>query len=414
MFNMKKKRKLSLNNTRGGVSFTGIVLAVILIVTVLVLFFLLKEVLKEEKVILTIQAQDSVGDPLAGVEIFIDDIFVASTDSLGEYQYIYSASDEGKTISIKATIDDYQELEVKRLLGINPVMVPLTMLRPFADITFTTIDSISNKPVKGVDIYVAGEKIGTTGSDGILAVPSNTVRLHDLVYVQLEGKRYNRKTESVDIASLDYNKTFEIVKKKTRARRPRPKKKQPLPPVISVIETPEMEFKSDAPVPIKAVEENSDDTTHLIINSAFNLYKDKNYRSALDDYNKLTSMRRWSARADFWLYSADCAIHLSGDKYGRYNRAILDSALTFLENAQRYEAYIKGDVFSALVKIKVGETYAYLCETQIGVNHEREAEFRNKADLYLSEGLTMLTNQKLNNTDLYKFALSLRDDVGQY
>lgn len=412
MFNIKRKNRFSLINSRGGVSFTGIVLAVILIVTVLVLFFLLKEVLKEEKVILTVRAEDSAGDPLSGVEIFIDDIFATTTDSLGEYQYIYPSTDEGKTISIKAKIGDYQEIEIKRLLGINPVMVPLTMQKPFADVTFSTIDSASGKSIKGVDIFVAGEKIGATGSDGVLSIPSNTIRLHDLVYVQLESKKYNRKTESIEIASLDYSKTFELTKKKRRARRPRTRKKTPLPPVITVIETPELEFKPEPP--IYTSEDYKDDKSPLIINSAFALYKNQDYRSALDDYRKLTAMRRWSARADFWLYSADCAIHLSGDKYGRYNRAILDSALTFLENAQRYEVYIKGDVFSALVKIKIGETYAYLCETEIGVNHEREAEYRNKADLYLSEGLTMLTNQKLNNTDLYKFALTLRDDVGQY
>jgi hypothetical protein len=401
-------KKAPLQNTHGAAPFFNIVMAVILIITVIVLFFILKEVLKEEKVQMTIFVADTGNEPITGAQIFIDDKREAVTDSNGIYAYSYSVNRQGETIEIRVEKTGFEEGLETRTLGINPVTVPIIMLRPFAAVTIMAVDSSSNKPLKGIEVYIDSDKIGETDAKGEFKAPADKYRLNQSIFVQLRSKYYATKPGDVLIDALDYSETFALTRKVSRPRRP---KKQPLPSVATVFEKP-LEFESPEPPlpePGEAIGINP-----IMVDSGWYYFDNGNWRKALRIYMQLTGERRWYAHPAFWLYSADCALHLAGDQYGRYNSALLDSALDFIQKAERYQNRIKEDLFPALVQIKHGETYAYLHETQKNKNFKKAEEFRKRAVKLLTEGINQLQNKKLTNTDLYKFALNLRNDVGDF
>ena len=138
---------------------------------------------------------------------------------------------------------------------------------------------------------------------------------------------------------------------------------------------------------------------------------DGGFRQALDIYMELINQRQWLTRADYWLYGADCALHMASDENAVFNETIIDSALTFLDEAERYQNKIKEDLFPAVVQMKKGEAWSYKCELPSARSSARLQEYRQKARYYLRNSINIMKNKGLDTTDVYRMTVELRDEV---
>lgn len=419
MLARRENRRISLYNKlrrgqAGKVTFFTIVMIIVVLITVIVLAMLLSEVLKKEKITLSVRVIDADKTPVPGAGILVDGEYKADADSNGIYRYVYATDHQGQTINIAARKTNYLDTETSITLGATPETATLILLRPFAELTIVAVDSVSGKPLRGVEVYLGDEKIAETDSEGQMTMPPDRIHLFDYAFVKLKKRNYETALRDIYVSTAEYSETFDLAKTKrvvqTRRREPSPTAVTFIQEVSKPLEvtTPsseQIDLKLDTTVTQAAsIEEDS----------AFYYMNTANYRRALNMYVDLTNNRQWTARGDFWLYGADCALHLASDTYGSFNEATLDSALNFLENAERYQNLVQGDLFPAVVQIKKGEAYAYKSEMYANKNLARLEEFRRKALFYLNAGIRQLRNKKLIDNEFFHFAVRMRDEVAAY
>ncbi|HBZ01897.1 MAG TPA: hypothetical protein DEO84_11315 [candidate division Zixibacteria bacterium] len=412
----------SQSRTSGRVSFFGILMAVVLVIAIVILFMVGSEVFKKEKINLTIQVKDDAGSPVTGAAIYIDNELIAHTTVGGVYIHTYTSDQQGQRHQVKAENADFEPYETSVTLGPKPATVALTLRRTIASVTILATDSTTGLPLAGVDIQMGGANVGSTDLAGRLVLSS--FHLHDSPTFMLNKKLYQTKTQYYYISSKDTLLTIALSKGQSVA-----------PPVIKV-ESPtayafiKREIKKTAPPPIQQHQTGQDitsgkpeDDADLVVDttmppevsseadSAYLYMTGGNYRRALEIYSSLTAQRRWLARPDYWLYGADCALHLASDANGSYSETVIDSALKSLDEAERNQNIVEQDYFPALVHLKKGEAWAYKCKMQSGGSAARHEEYRQKALFYLRSAITQMNNLQYTDSDIYRFALRMRDEV---
>jgi len=399
----------------GKVTFFTIVMIIVVLITIIVLAMLISEVMKKEQITLNVRVIDSTKNPVPGAGILINGEYKADADSNGIFRYVYTTDHQGETISITARMANYIDTETSITLTATPETAALILLRPLAELTIAAIDSVSGGPLSGVEVFLGDEKIAETDSGGLLTLPPDRIRLFDYAFIKLKKKNYDTALRDIYVSSLDYSETFALARTKQVARAPR---RKPSPTAVTFIQEVAKPLEVTAPPPGEQVDLRLDTTavptTSIEEDSAFYYMNSANYRRALDMYSDLTSSRQWTARGDFWLYGADCALHLASDAFGSFNEGTLDSALKFLENAERYQNLVQGDLFPAVVQIKKGEAFAYKSELYANKNLARLEEFRRKALFYLNSGIRQLRNKKLIDNEFFQFAVRMRDEVAAY
>lgn len=403
------KHDYPLNTQSGRVTVFGVVMVIIIIITGVMLFMLASEVLKKEKIMLTVGVTDSDGYPVVRAHIYIDDKHIGDTDLDGVLKREYR---RGERLRLTAKMTDYLDSETKLSHGIPSETIELVLERPFVSLTVVAKDSVSGMPVHGVDVFLREKKLDVTDSAGTFTFPPDSLRLYEVAFIKLEKKGYRPISIDVWITSEDYSETIRMSKSKARVSRP-PRRKRTVVDARTFLK----KIKIIKP-PAEPSEPDADTATILSASveedSAFLYMSDSSYRRALDIYLDLTSQRMWSTRGDFWLYSADCALHLAADPLGRFKETVLDSALQFLEKARRYENLIQGDLFPAVIQIKMGEAYAYKSEIHLNRNIAKCTEYRNKALFNLRGGISFLRKKQLKDHEFFKFAIRLRDEVLAY
>jgi hypothetical protein len=428
------KSRLPVNVQEGRVNFFTIMMIVVLVIAAAILIMVLSEVLKKEMITLTIQVKNDIGDPIPGAGISINDQHAAYVDSNGVYGFAYPTTDQNQRRHIKAEMVDFQPAETTLYLGAKPAAITLILLKPFATLNVMTLDSITSAPISGVAVYIGNDLIDTTGDNGKLTLPSGRIRLHDNPILKLEKKKYQSRLEYLYVASTEQTQT--IMMAPSQGGMPGPPPRKITSPVAfnffkekaRIVETakwPEGELQPHGQLTQPQIQENvpGSSTAPLVIDttmppetaakedSALIYMMNGDYRSALDLYTALTSQKQWQARADFWLYGADCALHMANDAAGQYNAAIIDTALKFLDEAERYQNRIQEDIFPAIVQTKKGEAWAYMCELPSARNPARLQEYRQKARYFLRSAIAQFSNRNLIDNDFYRFAVKTRDDV---
>ena len=102
----------------GAVTFFGIVMAVILVITAIILIMLIRAVMVPEQVTVTIQIKNDEGFPLPGTAILLDGQRTGYADSNGIYAYVYPANKRGESRLIRAEIVDFDPARIKaRFIG---------------------------------------------------------------------------------------------------------------------------------------------------------------------------------------------------------------------------------------------------------------------------------------------------------
>jgi hypothetical protein len=405
------------NGQAGKITFFSIVMIVVLLLAAVIMIMVISEVTKKEKASLTIKINNDKNEPIDGALILVENKQLGYSQG-GIGRYIYTSDDIGKRINIKSQLKYYQDADTMLLLEANQMPVTLTMFRPLAALTIVAQDSATSMPISGAAIYIGSDilKSGTTGGDGSFSIPTSRVRLNDDIDIKLEATGYQKAEKFVYITSTDQKETVFLGKKAIAA-----------PVVVRKVESPsalvftkksnETAFK---PVATQPNTETGPSKTELETelpsgaapkeDSAFYYYTNGDYNKALEIYRDLTAKTEWSVRADFWLYSADCALHSASDARGVFNTSTLLDALKYADNAERFQNRVVEKWFPAVVQIKKGEANAYLCEANAS-NANRRTEYRQSALRCLNNGINILRNEKLIDNELFKFALNMRDRV---
>jgi hypothetical protein len=418
---------MKLDNQNGKISFFGIVIVVILVIAAAILFMVLSEVLQKEEATLAIQVKTDADKAASGATISINDKSIGYTDSNGTYSYSYPVDKQGTRLKIKAEYSDYEAAETNVSLTGKPGLTTLTVQRPFASLIVTVMDSLTQNPMAGVDISIGDDYIGTTAADGKLTVPSYKLRMHDSPSVKIEKKatKYTPKTTTVFIDSKVQAVTVYLSEQVKAIVAPVQK---PEPKIIHFAMTPKAAPRERAPQPTSTPPSNnppppadgSEKPTDMESlpsatlargDSAFMLMSNRQYRQALNIYNDFTSQIRFQARPDFFYYGADCALHLAGDENGIFNEVMLDSALTYLDQAERYQNLVEDDIFPALVQLKKGMAWAYKCDAPSSRNTARLRENRQKALFYLRSAISIMKNKNIMDNEFYTFAVQKRTEI---
>ncbi len=397
-------------------------MAVILVITAVILIMLIRAVVVTEEVTVTLQVKNDVGFPVAGAAIVFDGQKVATTDSNGFYAYTYPADKRGESRLVRAEMAGFDPAETRLSLTGKRDLITLELQRTFATLTIVATDSLTGMPLSGVEVFLGNDRIDTTDASGRIVIPSHKVRVQDTPVIKLEKKKYLARLEYPFIDSKEQSLTVAMAKSEAPPPVEQPKKKT-FPMAFKVIEPPPPPPPKKAEVvETNAVQGNAPPQTDLPSESlphdtvaradeAMVHMMDGRYRQALEIYRDLINQRQWQARADFWLYGADCALHMASDANASYNEAIIDSALTFLDEAERYQNKIAEDLFPAVVQMKKGEAWAYKCELPSARNTARLQEYRQKARYYLRSSINMMKNKGLDTTDVYRLTVEMRDEV---
>jgi hypothetical protein len=411
-----------LSETSGRVSFFGILIAIVLIITAVILVMVVSVVFKKETITMTMLVKDDLGKAVTGAGIYIDNNLVEHTNASGALTYNYTSDKQGQSRHIRAEVADLEAVDTSIILGARPATITLIMPRVLASVTVMATDSLTGAPLSGVDVQIGDEIAGTTDSLGQLLLSG--FHLHDSPTFQLKKKKYETKYQYHYVSCKDTALTIALSKVVTA----KAVKQVQSPTAFAFIrrETQKIKPLERAPkaeeirtqTPQKPVDE-----TELVVDttmppeasseadSAFNFMVSGDYRRALDIYSALTAQRRWLARPDFWLYSADCALHVAADANGSYKDVVLDSALKCLDEAERYQNIVEQDYFPALVHLKKGEAWAYKCKMQSSGSIARHEEYCQKALSYLRSAITQMNNLQYTDSDIYRFALRIRDEV---
>lgn len=401
------------NGQSGKITFFSIIMIVVLLLAAVIMIMVISEVTKKEKASLTIKIINDKNEPIDGALVFVDNKQLAYSQG-GVCRYIYTSDDIGKRIDIKSQLKFYQDADTSLKLETNQMPVTLVMFRPLAALMVVAMDSATSLPLSGVSIYMGTdvEKSGLTGADGSFSLPMGRIRLNDDVNIRLETKDYQKAEKFIYVISTDQKETIALVKKTVAPppdiqRTPSPsallfvKKPIAAPPSPPTTESGPSKTEMETELP-PAVAPKED--------SAFIYYSNGDYGRALEIYRDLTAKTEWSVRADFWLYSADCALHSASDARGIFSTATLTDALKSADNAERFQNRVVEKWFPAVVQIKKGEANAYLCEANAS-NAARRTEYRQSALRCLNNGINILRNEKLIDNELYQFALKMRDRV---
>jgi hypothetical protein len=408
----------------GKVSFFGVMMVLVLVIAAFILIMVIREVLQKEKVTLTVQVKNDIGYPMVGVGISIDGQQVAFSDSNGIYIYTYLVDQQGQRRVIKAELTDYETAEESVTLASEPKTLILTLNRSLANLTIIVVDSLSNMPIGEVYVYLGGVRIDSTNVNGIPTTAPLKVYLRDTSVIKLEKDKYDPRVEYLFVDNPEQSLVIKMTRTIVSAPPP-PKKASPMAidfftREVRHVEEPKIQRDITPETPV----ENTPEANPLVIDttmppvyaaredSALIYMTGGEFRRALDIYLELTGQRQWQARADLWLYSADCALHMASDATGNYSEGTIDSALGFLDEAERYQNKIEEDIFPAVVQLKKGEAWAYKCELPAARSAARLQEFRQKALFYLRNSITQMQNRQYMETDFYKFAVSMRDEIG--
>jgi hypothetical protein len=406
----------------GRISFFGIVMAVILIIAAFMLILVIKEVVHKEEVSVTIIVKNDIGYPVAGASISLDGQQVASTDSNGNYTFTYTSDNQGKRRLVKAEAPDFDPAETVVNLTGKPSLITLSMQRAFASLSVVAIDSLTKAPLSGVTLYIGAEKIDTTDVNGKITIPSHRMHLHDSPVIKLEKIKYQDRVEYLYINSKDQSATLYMLQS-ISSEPPKPKpaiispmaftalKPEPQKPKPIIKDDYKPTDSGNNPPPIPPSAEQLPPAKATLEDSAMTFMSDGHYRQALEIYLGFVHQPQWQARGDFWLYSADCDLHMASDANGMFNESIIDSALTFLDEAERYQNKIAEDIFPAVVQLKRGEAWSYKCQLPAASNVTHLQEYRQKARFYLRNAITQMNNKDFTNTDFYRFAVKIRDEI---
>ncbi len=402
----------------GKITFFSIVMIVVLLLAAIIMVMIISEVTKKEKVSLIIKVINDKNEPVDGALVQVEDKQVGYTQG-GVCRYTYTTDDIGNKISIKSQLQNYQDADTSIVIEINQTPVTLTMYRPLAALTIVVQDSANLIPINGASIFVGADliKTGTTGEDGAFSVPTGRLRLNDDINIRIEANSYQKTEKFIYLTSTNQQELILLTKKLAAAPVAVTKKVES---PSALIFTRKTESQMPKPVVVEPKIEPGASKTELETeipsstapkeDSAFYYYTNGKYEQALEIYRNLTAQTEWSVRPDFWLYSADCALHSASDAHGVFNTAILLDALKYADNAERFQNRVVEKWFPAVVQIKKGEANAYLCEANAN-NASRRAEYRQSALRNLNNGINILRNEKLIDNELYRFALSMRDRV---
>lgn len=402
----------------GKITFFSIVMIVVLLLAAIIMVMIIGEVTKKEKASLIIRVINDKNEPVDGALIQVEDKQVGYTQG-GVCRYTYTTDDIGNKISVKSQLQNYQDADTSFVIESNQMPVTLTMFRPVAALTIVVQDSANMVPINGASIYVGADliKSGTTGEDGAFSVPTGRLRINDDINIRIEANSYQKTEKFIYVTSTNQQELI-LLSKKMAAAPVTVAKKVESPSAL--IFTRKTESKMPEPVVVEPKIEPGASRTEMETeipsgtapkeDSAFYYYSNGKYEQALEIYRYLTAQTQWSVRPDFWLYSADCALHSASDAHGVFNTATLLDALKYADNAERFQNRVEEKWFPAVVQIKKGEANAYLCEANAN-NASRRAEYRQSALRNLNNGINILRNEKLIDNELYRFALSMRDRV---
>lgn len=418
----KSKGKAMIMRQSGKITFFGIVLTVVILLAAVIMIMIIGEVTKKEKASLVIKVINDKNEPINGALVIVKDKQIGYTQG-GVIHYVYTTDDVGNEINIKCRLQNYQDADTNILIESKQMPVSLMMYRPLVSLTIVVKDNATSVPINGASIYVGTDSIksGSTDADGGFSIAGGKFRLNDDVSIRIEANGYQKMEKYIYTTSINQQETILLTKKTVSA------------PVIvskkvdspsALIFARKSESKAPEPVAVKQTTEPGASKAELETeipsgiapkeDSAFYYYTNGKYEQALNIYRSLTAQTEWSVRPDFWLYSADCALHIACDAHGVFNTAILLDALKYADNAERFQNRVVEKWFPAVVQIKKGEANAYLCEANIN-NASRRAEYRQSALRNLNNGINILRNEKLIDNELYRFALSMRDRVaGSY
>jgi hypothetical protein len=378
---------------------------------------------------------DDGGMALAGVGISMDGMRVAYTDSNGAYIYTYTVDSKVQQRLFRAELGDFEPAEARVTLTSQPQTISLVLKRPLAAILVTVTDSLTSAPISGVDVFLGNEKIDTTGADGRLTITSQRIFLHDTSVLRFEKKKYKAHLEYVAVEAREQPVMVLMIAATAAAPAPRLESpraydffakevlpKEPPPRRPEQVQTQQADAGQIEPQPELTIVDQGRpeaDITPLPEHtaredSALMYMLGGEYRQAMDIYLELVAQRRWTARPDFWLYVADCALHTAGGENAVFNESVIDSALQFLDQAELYQNRIEQDIFPAVVQLKKGEAWAYKCKLPTSHNTARLQEYRQKARFYLRSAITQMRNGNYTETDFYRYALLIRDEIENY
>jgi hypothetical protein len=404
-------------NESGRVTVFGIMIAVVLVITAIILIFIIKEIQppktipEKENITLKVHVKDDLGKAVNGAGISLDNVFIGRTDINGEYDHSYASDQKGQHHQVKAELADYEPSEISVTFDLKPADIALTLQRITARVTIVTVDSLSRSPLSGVAVKMGDSTAGVTDINGSLMLPA--FHLHDNPIFRFAKNKFEPKTQYLYVSGKDTILTITLSASLIN---------KPIIPIVTeqigiarhnnakfpVIQ----DSTPDKPNPSDTIP--NDTTSYSDVYTAYNYMLSGNYRQAFDIYRSLTSQSRWVRHSDLWLFEADCAIHTSVDANGDFNEAVLDSALNCLREAERNQNFIKEIYWPALVSLKIGEAWSYKCKMQSLAKTGHHEEYCQQALNYLRRSISQFNEIKFTDSDLYKYAVRRRDEVQNY
>jgi hypothetical protein len=213
--------KILSGDQSGRVTFFGIVILVMLLISIYELSVISKDWNRINLIPLKIILNDDVRTAIPGVGITISGDYFGQTDMKGELTALMRKPGKVRIIAKK---EPFSDLDTTVALDGDGLDIAFSMYRPHADLTIIALNEVK-EPLQNVDVVLDEKSYGKTGDDGKLDIPG-TLFMLDSVFVKLNKEGFSGVSQSIYLADASQTESFTLTAKAAST----PSKPPPQPP----------------------------------------------------------------------------------------------------------------------------------------------------------------------------------------